>query len=141
MSQLMNEDAINYLFLKMAAHYNHYMPKSEASLNFMKQEYLRELESKEQEIVFNNLKNHIKESKYLPTIAELVKKPEKVESIFNRVPNPQKTMLMLKKQDEEERKMIGHELDHEAIAESKRKAFEKIAKAQADMEARKYREE
>ena len=141
MSQLMNQDAINYLFLKMAAHYNHYMPKSEATLNFMKQEFLRELESKDQELVFNNLKNHIKESRYIPTVADLVKKPEKVESVFNRVPNSEQTMIMLKKQAEEERKLIGQEIDHEAIAEAKRKAFEKIAKAQADMEARKYREE
>ena len=141
MSQLMNQDAINYLFLKMSAHYNHYMPKNEASLNFMKQEFLRELESKEQSLVFSNLKKHINESKFLPTVADLVKKPEKVESVFNRVPNPQQTMLMLKQQAEEERKMIGHQLDHEAIAEAKRKAFEKIAKAQEDMQARKYREE
>ena len=91
--------------------------------------------------VASNLKKHILKSTYLPQIADLVKKEEKTESVFNRVPNPQQTMLMLKQQAEEERKMIGHELDHEAIAESKRKAFEKIANAQLDMQARKYREE
>ena len=99
------------------------------------------LKDEEFEFVVKNLLTHIKTNRFIPKIADLVKKPEKVESVFNRVPNPQQTMLMLKQQAEEERKMIGHELDHEAIAEAKRKAFEKIAKAQEDMQARKYREE
>ena len=99
------------------------------------------LKDEDFEFVVKNLLSHIKTNRFIPKIADLVKKPEKVESVFNRVPNPEQTMIMLKQQAEEERKMIGHELDHEAIAESKRKAFEKIANAQLDMQARKYREE
>lgn len=51
-------------------------------------------------LVARNLKNHIMESSYLPTIADLVKKPKKEESIFDRIPNAEETrkrMLELEK--------------------------------------------
>ena len=93
MSQLMNQDAINYLFLKMAAHYNHLLPNNEVNLNFMKQEFLRELIDVKQELVFGNLKRHIRESKYPPTIADLVKEQPK-EQRFN-IPSVEETKRYL----------------------------------------------
>ena len=135
----MDQQQIIQLYSVIAANYQSQMANIDSKVYFENMKlFLKEYDYIE---VSSNLKKHILESTYLPQIADLVKKEEKTESVFNRVPNPQQTMIMLKQQAEEERKLIGHELDHEAIAEAKRKAFEKIAKAQADMEARKYREE
>jgi hypothetical protein len=76
----------------MAAHFSQFMPKDENSLMFMKNEYFRELHNYDKDLVIDNLTNHIRISKYPPSVSELIKKPERESGSSRYVPGVKETL-------------------------------------------------
>lgn len=92
----MTIEELQLLFQKMSIHYSRYLPQDEETRNVIKQEYYNYLKDVNVNLVSKNFKNHVKTSKYLPTISDLIK-----DEIKSSVPGVEETRLMLEARDKE----------------------------------------
>ena len=117
----MTIEQVELLFQKMLIIFSRHLPSDENLRNILKQEYYNHLKDYDVELVARNYKEHVRTSNYLPTIADLVKKPNQEQST---VPGVEQTRLMIAQRDAE---TPEQNVDKEFIKEQIRIAREKIA--------------